>query len=1283
MKWYSSLSKLLLEQTSQKDNKFAESRGILADRIVALYKTILRYIIQSICTCYRKPVLQYLRNTVKRDGWAESLAEVTEAEDLVKAAAGAFGIRQANSYLGLLVDMHISTAQDGIMQKLCETDMSAEIKSLQQRKDVLLEDSYRWILDTKDYRDFTEWEKGNTKRLLWIKGEAGKGKTMLLMGIVTSLAAELETYFDQPSLSYFFCQATNNRLNTATAVVRGLIWMLLCQRKSLIRHLDKFKNLGSTLFEAHASFYSLKEILLDMLQDKELDRVYLAVDALDECRKEEPGLGQLLELISEVADNNSHVKWLVTSRNQSHIGSLLDKCDRGARLSLELNADSVAGAVSSYIDHKMLDLAARFEHTYRDCDESVLQEIKQAQEQIAEEIRQNAGGTFLWVALVFRQIRDDTDCGADEVLKLVHGIPQGLDGMYDDMMQKIIQRQDAYSQYSKLILLVMVNAYRPLQLSELATLAKLPKLAAHRNIVRICGLLTIKEDDQTVYFVHQSAKDYLLRSPSSALLSEIFPKGPAVGHHMILSQSLEAMATKLRKNLYNLDRPGLNIADVPARHPDPLASIRYACVYWVDHLAEMKRSRDKEGPYEECVSDGGSAHIFLQESFLCWLEALSLLGNVPDGVLAIRQLENLLTVSPLAYFHREKLPACIADLREFKETPTNSRFRDFVQDAHRFIQYHQTSIENSPLQVYSSALIFSPARSIIRQQFRRDEPEWITRKPKMAENWDACLRTLEGHGSSVYSVTWSHDATRLASAARDGTVKIWDPATGECLLTLKGLFVSGPDHRWINSVAWSHNSTRIASSLGGKTVKILDPATGECLSLLEGHSNRVYSVAWSHDSARLASVSYDTTVKIWDTASSQCLMTLEGHDRWVGTAAALPCEPRRLTPELTDELADSRESTEAKPSYRRTNRWVNSVAWSHDSARLASASDFSNIKIWDSATGQCLREIRTYSFSIDWSHDSTRLATAGMIRIWDPETGRRVLEMVDPWKQSNSVVWSHDSTRLASACKDKMIYIWDSATGQRLSMLKGHARLVNAAAWSHNSTRLASASDDGTIKIWDPAASGCRSTAEGVPMAEDPPAFKGARHWINSVAWSQDATRIASGSEDGKIKIWDGATGQCLLTIENQRGSVESVAWSHDSTRLAAASMSTSYNPVNIWDPTTGKHLFSLEGNRDLASTLEGYEVVDNIQYSYRGPTPPLNVADSRPESPSRPVTSLATLYSVSSDNVWITYRGENLLWLPPEYRPTRFAVSGTSLALGCSSGNVLGLTFFDGKPSL
>src|SRR5207248_2264502 len=111
---------------------------------------------------------------------------------------------------------------------------------------------------------------------------------------------------------------------------------------------------------------------------------------------------------------------------------------------------------------------------------------------------------------------------------------------------------------------------------------------------------------------------------------------------------------------------------------------------------------------------------------------------------------------------------------------------DLFRDARRFIMYHKRAIENSPLQAYASALLFSPARSLIRGLFEDEEPKWITIKPAMRDEWSACLQTLEGHSHWVNSVAFSHDSARLASASHDKTVKIWDVSRGECLQTLEG-----------------------------------------------------------------------------------------------------------------------------------------------------------------------------------------------------------------------------------------------------------------------------------------------------------------------------------------------------------------------------------------------------------------------------------------------------------------------------------------------------------------
>ena len=82
---------------------------------------------------------------------------------------------------------------------------------------------------------------------------------------------------------------------------------------------------------------------------------------------------------------------------------------------------------------------------------------------------------------------------------------------------------------------------------------------------------------------------------------------------------------------------------------------------------------------------------------------------------------------------------------------------DVVKDARRFLLSRRGGIEVAPLQVYASALIFSPTNSLVRRLFSREEPSWIELKPKVEDDWNACLQTLEGHTGSVSSVVFSAD----------------------------------------------------------------------------------------------------------------------------------------------------------------------------------------------------------------------------------------------------------------------------------------------------------------------------------------------------------------------------------------------------------------------------------------------------------------------------------------------------------------------------------------------
>jgi chromosomal replication initiation ATPase DnaA len=103
---------------------------------------------------------------------------------------------------------------------------------------------YQWILE---HSNFQQWRNNQQSRLLWIKGDPGKGKTMLLCGIINELKASIAK---TDLLSYFFCQATDARINNATAVLRGLVYLLVDQQPSLISHIQKkYNHTSKSLFE--------------------------------------------------------------------------------------------------------------------------------------------------------------------------------------------------------------------------------------------------------------------------------------------------------------------------------------------------------------------------------------------------------------------------------------------------------------------------------------------------------------------------------------------------------------------------------------------------------------------------------------------------------------------------------------------------------------------------------------------------------------------------------------------------------------------------------------------------------------------------------------------------------------------------------------------------------------------------------------------------------------------------------------------------------------------------
>jgi hypothetical protein len=197
------------------------------------------------------------------------------------------------------------------------------------------------------------------------------------------------------------------------------------------------------------------------------------------------------------------------------------------------------------------------------------------------------------------------------------------------MMTRIENGHRRDPEFCKNVLVATSLAYRPLSLGELAVIADLPPKIPPQHIVEKCGsFLTIIE--KTVYPIHQSAKDYLMENYESRLQ----PAGVAQGHVDTSMRCIDAMSRILKRNMYSLDY-GFKPKDMRPPEPDPLASIRYSCVFWADHLCFLD---SKCSELQRELVDDSRVHRFLKERFLRWLESVSLLGKLSDGVQSMMRL---------------------------------------------------------------------------------------------------------------------------------------------------------------------------------------------------------------------------------------------------------------------------------------------------------------------------------------------------------------------------------------------------------------------------------------------------------------------------------------------------------------------------------------------------------------------------------------------------------------------------------------------------------------------
>ena len=232
-----------------------------------------------------------------------------------------------------------------------------DMDRIERQKGGLLNNVFNWILDTPQYTSFIDLnddESGAPSQLLWIKGHAGMGKTMLMISIIRQLSDQIVDL--APSVSYYFCQGTDEGAqNSAMAIIRSLIWMILVQQPDLMKNLKleyERQHSNKIFSDSRNALETASRVFKRLLADA--DPVYFIVDALDECNE---NLDVLIELISTSVKFSKRVKWLFSSRPSTDVLARIEHYGvenlHAATNVLDLGTLDLRGPVNAYVEHKL------------------------------------------------------------------------------------------------------------------------------------------------------------------------------------------------------------------------------------------------------------------------------------------------------------------------------------------------------------------------------------------------------------------------------------------------------------------------------------------------------------------------------------------------------------------------------------------------------------------------------------------------------------------------------------------------------------------------------------------------------------------------------------------------------------------------------------------------------------------------------------------------------------------------------------------------------------------
>ncbi|MGD9967021.1 MAG: TIR domain-containing protein [Hyphomonadaceae bacterium] len=425
--------------------------------------------------------------------------------------------------------------------------------------------------------------------------------------------------------------------------------------------------------------------------------------------------------------------------------------------------------------------------------------------------------------------------------------------------------------------------------------------------------------------------------------------------------------------------------------------------------------------------------------------------------------------------------------------------------------------------------------------------------------------SLRGHTGGIGAIAFSPDGEKVATASRDGTIRVWNAQTGAEMLIFPGSAL------YMN---FTQDGARIVTA-DFEGVRVWDATTG----------------------AALYFGALDETPPLFDAVRGRELASPSGFYGFLQASRMTPDGARYVSFEggtvIVEDTATGREVWR----IRAHEYMIKSVEFSANGERILSQGEHDNtVRVWDAGNGRelAVMEVEGQVSEAHLSADGARVAIASdnMAYVWDVDARRQIAAFRgdDDFRdrygspdRMQSVSFSPDGAFLVTTSNDNRARIWDIAGGREFLSLRGQIERFDHVAFSPNGLQLATASsDDRVARIWDV------SDARLGAVLSLPDAL------IDHADYSRDGRRIVTISDDNVVRVWDSANRSVLATLRGHGDVIATARFSADGTRIVTASND---NTARIWDSSTGAELLRVgelrEGPGDEHSPTMGAADLD------------------------------------------------------------------------------------------